>query len=171
MVTWDTLRSADMADLGYVKLLSFLGSRDKELDEMLLDLKKYLGEMTVVDGVVLYGSRVFIPKSLHGEVVWALHRAHQGATGMALRASETVWWPGLSRDLQLIREPCGKCVRNAPSHPAAPLHPLPSPEYHFQLVSADYFTYSGSMYLVVVDRYSGWPTVLKCKEDSYAELV
>ena len=25
--------------------------------------------------------------------------------------------------------------------------------------------------MVVVDRYSGWPTVVKCKEDSSDELV
>ena len=45
------------------------------------------------------------------------------------------------------------------------------PAFPFQLLSSDYFAYSGRTYLVVVDRYSGWPVVLKCREDSAAELI
>ena len=39
---------------------------------------------------------------------------------MALRAGETVWWPGISADLARVRDMCGQCVRNAPSLPALP---------------------------------------------------
>lgn len=85
--------------------------------------------------------------------------------------SETVWWPGIARDIQLTRESCAKCVRNAPSPPAAPPHPLPVLDYPFQMVLGDYFAYSGFTHLVLVDRYSGWPMVIKCKEDLSEELV
>ena len=43
VVTWDTLRSAGMADLQYVKLLSFLGSRDGILDDSIMELEKHVG--------------------------------------------------------------------------------------------------------------------------------
>ena len=33
------------------------------------------------------------------------------------------------------------------------------PEYPFQHICADYFHHEGSAYLVLVDRYSGWPIV------------
>ncbi len=39
------------------------------------------------------------------------------------------------------------------------------------MVSGDYFAYSGATYLVLVDRYLGWPIVVKCREDSSDELV
>ena len=38
-------------------------------------------------------------------------------------------------------------------------------------MAADYFFYAGHTYLVVVDRYSGWPCVSRCKEESATELV
>ena len=39
------------------------------------------------------------------------------------------------------------------------------------MIATDYFTYSGTNYLVVVDRYSGWPVVAQCKTDTSEELV
>ncbi len=35
------------------------------------------------------------------------------------------------------------------------------PEYPFQHLCADYFHHEGASYLVLVDRYSGWPIVTK----------
>ena len=47
----------------------------------------------------------------------------------------------------------------------------PSPDYTFQLISADYFTISSHNYLVVVDLYSNWPIVRKCKNETAQELI
>ena len=51
-----------------------------------------------------------------------------------------------------------------------PVRP-PVPDFPFQLVSADHFEYAGHNYLVMVDRYSGWPTVRKCRGGTSAELI
>ncbi len=108
---------------------------------------------------------------MRDEVLKALHRAHQGSTSMALRATDTVWWPGLAGDIARVCESCVRCRQNAPSQQPAPPKAMPVPEYPFQMVSTDYFAYSGNTYMLFVDRYSGWPTVLKCREDSSEELV
>ena len=49
-----------------------------------------------------------------------------------------------------------------PSQPAAPPLPLPRPEFPFQPVVSDYFQEQGYHYLVIADRFSGWPTLLFC---------
>ena len=109
--------------------------------------------------------------SLRREVLDALHRAHQGSGSMALRAGETVWWPGVSTDLARVRDQCGQCIRNAPSLPALPPVKPRIPDYLFQLLVLDYFDYAGKSYVVVVDRYSRWPVVSQCKDRSSEELV
>ena len=48
---------------------------------------------------------------------------------------------------------------------------LLQPDYPFHMVAADYFFHAGHTYLVVVDRYSGWPCVSRCREESAAELI
>ena len=49
-----------------------------------------------------------------------------------------------------------------PSQPSAPPINLPQPEYPFQQIVSDYFQEQGHHYLVIADRFSGWPTVLFC---------
>ena len=77
----------------------------------------------------------------------------------------------MSQDIELAMATCASCHKNAPSQPPLPpVHP-PLPDYPFQLVSTDYFQLEGSTYLFLVDRYSNWPVVKKCKTESSEELV
>ena len=47
----------------------------------------------------------------------------------------------------------------APSQPSEPPIRPDNPDYPFQKIRADYFTYKGKNYLVIVDRYSNWPII------------
>ncbi|MEL6803903.1 MAG: transposase family protein, partial [Bacteroidota bacterium] len=58
------------------------------------------------------------------------------------------------------------CNRMAPSQPQAPPADIRCPEYPFHLICADFFTYKGKHYLVVVDRYSHWLIVDRAQEGS-----
>ena len=90
---------------------------------------------------------------------------------MNLRSQTSVWWPNISKDMERARASCLTCLKNAPTQsPLPPVSP-PLPEHPFQLISADYFQYEGTTYLVLVDRYSNWPTVKRCKTESAEELV
>ena len=171
VVSWEVLREAGIADPQYVDLLHKVGSGCQDWTGENLPYQKYVEDLSVVDGVVTFKGRAVVPHSMREEVLKALHRAHQGSTSMSLRASETVWWPGVGADIGRVRENCLRCRQNAPSQQPAPPKELPVPAYPFQLISSDYFSYSGKTYLVVVDRYSGWPTVLRCREDSADELI
>ena len=35
------------------------------------------------------------------------------------------------------------------------------PDYPFQMICSDYFTYNSKEYVVIVDRYSNWPLVYR----------
>ena len=70
-----------------------------------------------------------------------------------------------------MREGCMTCIRNAPSQPATPPVDPPVPCYPFQYISSDYFESAATSYLVIVDRYSGWRSVYKCRDGTAAELV
>ncbi len=72
-----------------------------------------------------------------------------------------LFWPGITLAIRAVRESCN---RMAPSQPQPPPTPTTPPNYPFQLVCADYFHYRGVHYLVVIDRYSDWPIIERCKE-------
>ena len=46
--------------------------------------------LSQVDGVPLFKDRVVVPKALRDEVLEVLHSAHQGVTGMTMRAQVSV---------------------------------------------------------------------------------
>ena len=51
----------------------------------------YRDELTVADGIILKGTRILVPKSLHADVLQQLHYAHQGAEKCKLRAKGSVF--------------------------------------------------------------------------------
>ena len=46
---------------------------------------------------------------------------------------------------------------------------LPRPEHPMQMVAADYFDLDGYSYLVIVDRFSNWPSVFRIKTRNGSE--
>ena len=122
---------------------------------------RYREELSVSEGVILFKTRVMIPRSLRQEVLEYLHSAHQGVQGMKARAAETVFWPGISASIKDIRARCRTCNTIAPSHPPEPPITAEPPQFPFEQVCADYFELGGIQYIVMADRYSGWLSV-KC---------
>ena len=165
-LTWQQVRDEVSKD----KIMTMLSDQisegfppDKKL--LRLELREYFqhrDHLTQVDGVPLFKNRVVIPSALRPMVLETLHSAHQGVTGMTLRAQTCVWWPGITPQIRETRDKCRVCNEYAPSQPSAPPEPLQHPDYPFQQVAADYFQAGGHHYLVVVDRFSGWPTVFFC---------
>ena len=118
-----------------------------------------LGDLTIIDDVVCYGDRIVIPQSLRQQCLRALHAAHQGTSGMMARAASSIYWPGMTSDINTTRAHCTECNGNAPSQPHLPPTTPETPDRPFSSICADYFHHAGSCYLVVVDRFSGWPVV------------
>ena len=164
-ITWDRIREATASDPAMHQLLEMIedGSVPPQREDMPEAIRAFHtirdGLLYTSDGVVLYDQRVIVPPCLRGEVLSSLHSAHQGVGMMLARAAVSVYWPGITADIRSMRDRCGPCNRNAPSQPCAPPEDIHPPEYPFQQVCADFFTYMGQTYLVVVDRYSGWPVV------------
>ena len=125
---------------------------------------QYRKNLYSVDGVIIYKDRIVIPPSLRPSCLASLHAAHQGTSAMISRAETSIFWPGITNDIQITRANCTQCNRMAPSQAALPPTPPILPEYPFQCICADYFHYQGHYYLVIVDRYSNWPIVERAKE-------
>ena len=126
------------------------------------EIRKYFNirdELWVQDEVVMFRNRIVVPKRLRCQILRMLHSAHQGVEGMRSRASESVYWPGLTSAIKQIRNNCMFCNKVAPSQARQTLQLIPAPEFPFQHVCIDAFEMHGRHYLVAVDRYSGWLVV------------
>jgi len=108
-----------------------------------------------VDGVVVFKDRVVIPP----EWLQALHSAHQGTTMMQSTADASVFWPGIAADIAHHRATCTICNNMSFTQASLPPTTLTLPTWPFQSLCADYFHHKGHTYVVIVDRFSGWPVV------------
>ena len=117
----------------------------------------------VTNGIIMYKDRIVVPQSLRKHVLASLHAAHQGVTGMADRAAATVYWPGLNASIRNKRQSCATCNTISPSQPRQPLVLTPTASYPFEHICADFFVYAGHTFLLVVDRFTGWPLIYHYK--------
>ena len=176
-ITWERVSAAVTADREMVDLLAtirrgFPATRT-QLPPNMREFWKVREGLTTLDSVPLYKQRIVVPKALRAEVLEALHSAHQGVAGMKARAEVTVYWPGMSAAIVQRRDHCRTCNTHSPSQPHAPPTLTNPPQYPFQQICADYCSVGGIQYLILVDRYSGWLSVIHCGSttESADELV
>ena len=170
-VSWSRVQSASSTDpqlqsvANYIRF-GFPESRD-QIEEEVQDYWHYRNDLSITDGVVLFRGRTCIPRALREETLAALHAAHQGVSSMSQRAQDSIFWPGLSADIQRKREACFSCNREAPSQPKMPpIEPM-IPNVPFECLAADYFHYAGKYYLVIADRLSGWTEIKEIKASDF----
>ena len=164
-VTWDRVKAESLKDLDIKSLVEYIkrgfpDSRSSVPDTVkpFWEIRKHLH---CSDGVALFKDRIIIPKSLRTLVLATLHSAHQGVSSMFSRAQATVFWPGMTLDLETARKSCNSCNRNAPSQTKLPPSARQVPNLPFQMIFADFFTLKGKNFLVFGDRLSGWTEVLR----------
>ncbi|UYV66978.1 K02A2.6-like, partial [Cordylochernes scorpioides] len=118
-------------------------------------------EMSVIDGLLMRNSRIYIPKSLRSKVLNSLHEGHLGIEKCRGRARSSVWWPRISQEIGELVRNCPNCIEER-SNLQQPL-----------IVSGFYL--KGKYYLLIADYYSRFPelalledqtthsTILHCK--------
>ena len=120
-------------------------------------------ELTVLNGCVLWGNRVFIPPQDRESVINELHESHPGIVKMKSLARCYTWWPSMDKDLEMKGSACRKCQENR-NFPMSkqPLHPWEFPSKLWSRLHIDYAgPIDGHMFLVVVDAFSKWLEVIQ----------
>ena len=127
-------------------------------------LRPYHGQhdsLTVEDGLILCGEAIIIPLGGRKKVLEQIHQRHLGTSKCQYRARQCIYWPGINKDIKQQVEACTTYQRHWPQEPRQQLKPTPPPEQPWQQLKADFMTFDGSEYLVIVDYYSKMPVVWK----------
>ena len=126
------------------------------------EIRKYhavRGELSVVDGKIIYHNRLVIPSSLRSEVLGRIHDGHQGMTRCRERANMSVWWPGISRDIQCKFQVVSIAKRTYLVRERNHSSQLSLPERAWKKIVADLCEHQGMQFLVVIDYYSRFPEI------------
>ena len=115
-------------------------------------------DITIQQGLLLKGSCIVIPVAMQKTILGKIHEGHQGITKCRERAKQSVWWPGLSKQIEDLVEKCDKCSKERQNR-VEPMMPSDVPERPWQTVGSDLFELNGSNYLLVVDYLSAFDKI------------
>ena len=119
--------------------------------------------MTVQDGIVYKAGQVVILLKLRPDILQRLHSSHQGVQSTVRRARDAVYWPGMSKDIEIAVSQCPVCEETSPALPKEKLLVHEILGKPCEKVSMDLYRIKGKDYLIVVDyltdffALSEWP--------------
>ena len=116
-------------------------------------------ELSIVDGCILWGTRVVIPKTFHKLLLQELHCSHLGISCMKSLARSYFWWSRLDSEIEELSRNCVECTAASRSLTKAPAHPWIVPQHPWQRIHVDNAQFGKYLLLVTVDAYSKWPEV------------
>ena len=99
-----------------------------------------------------------------------LNEGHQGITKTREHARQSVWWPGLSSQIEQIVKTCQICCKFQ-SQGAQPLIPSTLPCLPWQKVAMAIFKWKKSSYLLIVDYYSRYIEIAKLSRLTSTEVI
>ena len=102
------------------------------------EIQQYIpiaNELSICEGLLLQNSRIVVPQELQSEILEKLHSGHQGINKCRRRATQSVWWSGLYKDLEKLVSNCPTCCKMQ-CQQAEPLIPTSLPTLPWQKVGS-----------------------------------
>lgn len=103
--------------------------------------------------ILLKVTKLVIPSVLRNSIPGRLHEGHQDIVKCRKCACQSVWWPGLSQQLNEWVLKCRTCIKKHTNH-SDTLAQAELPDRPWQGLGADVFTLKGQKHLLAVDYYS-----------------
>ncbi|XP_062399854.1 uncharacterized protein K02A2.6-like [Sardina pilchardus] len=126
--------------------------------------------LSIHNGLLLRGSRLVIPADMRNDVLDRVHEGHQGVVKCRERASQTVWWPGLSSQIRELVLNCRECIKER-VNPKEPLMPTKLPDRPWQKLGADLFMLREKTYLLVVDYFSRYIEIAQLSPTRSVDVI
>ena len=121
----------------------------------------YRHELTIVNGIIMKGTRIVIPSSLRKEIKKCLHTGHLGIERTKSNARSALFWPNMNEELTDMIKNCDSCqkFRKCQMKESLIQHDIPSSAW--VKVGTDLFTLFNKIFLVVVDYTSKYFEVVQ----------
>ena len=106
-----TVKETSSKDTQMVKSVIMEGCPDnkQQTPETVREFWPVRSSLSIRDDIILYGCRTVIPKSLRCSTLKSLHDGHQGMEKAKRRARQSIYWPGIDRDISNFINACQEC--------------------------------------------------------------
>ena len=139
-----------------VNVLSHL-QNGKWPDKISDNIKPYYNkqkELTIEDGVILWGLRVTVPEQLRKKVLKELYQNHPGISRMKSLSRIHIWFPNTDHEIENIVKSCQSCEKVSNESNKSQPHQWDWTTHPMDRVHIDYFEYNKNNFLIMVDSHS-----------------
>ena len=130
-----------------------------ECPQSVLNYWTFKEDLSVEDGIIYKGRRLIMPETEREGTLKILHEGHYSTSKMLLRAKDSVYWPGITKDIETTAERYHACTTNPRSQQKETLKLLPAPEVAWDSLATDIFHVNNKNFILIVDYYSRFPVV------------
>ena len=127
----------------------------EELEEALRPFWSLRRDLWIEEDLVMFNARVIVPSAQRQDILKKLHAAHSGVERSKRRARQTVYWPGISHDINRLVQSCEHCQSSRPSQQKEPLLIDQPPSRIFEDVSVDLFSFNGCIWCSLIGYQAG----------------
>ena len=117
-----------------------------------------------------YNNRIIVPRAMRSKILQLLHVGHSGIAKTQELARYYYYWPGMNNEIKNLIEKCDECQHFRASQPLE-VQVTSSASSPLESVSMDLFSLNQKDYLVIVDRFSGFPWVFKLRHLSTEDIL
>ena len=113
--------------------------------------------------LLVHENKIIVPINFRKILTKILHSAHQGINKTTTAACQLYSWPGMQEMIKREIAGCKKCLELSPSQPPQPLQTM-SATKPWEQVGLDLFECNQKHYLSIVDRFSGYPWIIRLRK-------
>nr|CAI5852327.1 unnamed protein product [Callosobruchus analis] len=142
-------------------------------DKLTLEMTPYYQyrfDFSISEFILLRNLRIVIPKSLQLQVLKFIHEGHFGIVKCRNRAKSSVWWIGLSTQIENLVRNCPQCVEHR-TNPKEPMVIDDFPERPWQKAALDLYKCKDSWYLIITDYYSRFFEIFKLSKMTESVII
>lgn len=107
-MTLETVKNETGKDEILQKLIEDIVNK-KYCRNSLKEYKAIFDELYYIDGIVMRGNQIVIPKSLQADIIGLAHEAHLGQSKTKTFLRQSCWFPNMSKLVDQYIESCLAC--------------------------------------------------------------
>ena len=174
LLTLQDIKEETIKDCQLTKLKTYIvdgfPKHKHECAEDIHSFFDYRESLTITDGMIMKDKRIVIPASLQEQALENLHRSHMGIVKTKERASTSMFWPKIYKDIENFLPRCCPCMSHKIKQTTEPLeHDIPTKPWCSLML--DNFEYKGSLHLIIYDRFTRFIVVKKCADLSACSAI
>ena len=143
----------------------------KQCHEEIREFYNFRETLAVENGIVFKGRQVVIPKTSQKQILQQLHFSHQGIAKTQMLARESVYWPGINKDIENTIKNCATCQKYMPMQAPEPSLHHNIPPMPWRKLASDLYQIGTSNYLIIVDYFSKFPLVVEMNSTTSQSII